>query len=157
MTQSWWQHRQWQFIADMNRDGALTPSDVWLWLQWLFFMPGDALIAQFGPTPLGRLLELTPASFGASTSVLLSAALWLVGLWALYYSWGYFLDAVDPTYRQQQRERREAEARALRAREQRQRAVYRGRFLRRFGAWLIAGPAVILVAGLAAAIVKDML
>lgn len=115
MTQSWWQHRQWHFVADMNRDGALTPGDAWLWLEWLFFLPGDAFIARIGPTPLGALLELTPASFGTTTSAVLSGVLWPLAIWAIYAVWAFLMDAADPTYRAERRERRRAQASARRA------------------------------------------
>lgn len=121
MTQAWWQHRQWKFIADMNRDGALTPGDVWLWLQWLFFLPGDALIALVGPTALGAVVQLTPDSFGTTTSALLSVALWPLGIWLLFAVARFLVDTVDPTYYAERRERREAAARALRTPKERQR------------------------------------
>ena len=38
--------RQWDFNADMNSDGAVTISDLWLWGKWLYFYPGDLLFAQ---------------------------------------------------------------------------------------------------------------
>lgn len=117
MTQAWWQHRQWKFIADMNRDGALTPSDVWLWLQWLFFLPGDALIALLGPTALGAVVQLTPESFGTATSALLSVALWPLGVWLLFGVARFLVDTVDPTF---YAERREAAARAQRTLKQHQ-------------------------------------
>jgi len=46
--------RQWAFILDMNRDGAVTISDVGLWMKWLFFYPGDFIHS--------ALIALTPGS-----------------------------------------------------------------------------------------------
>jgi len=69
---------------------------------------GDALIALIGPTALGEFLELSPASFGSTTSAWLSALLWVCAICAAYYLYGFLLDCVDPTYRVQQRERRQA-------------------------------------------------
>jgi hypothetical protein len=108
MQTPWWQYRQWRFLADMNGDGLVTTSDAPLWAQWFFFLPGDAFIAQFGTTPLGTFLEVTPASFGSTTSAALSAALWLLALGAAFYVPRFFVDILDPTSRQQRREQRQA-------------------------------------------------
>ena len=109
MQVAWWEYRQWRFLADMNADGMVTVSDLPLWAQWLFFVPGDALIAQFGTTRFGHFLELTPASFGSATSAALSAALWLLAAGVAFYLPRFFIDIVDPTSRQQRRERRQAQ------------------------------------------------
>jgi len=109
MLASWWQYRGWRFVADMNGDGAVTMSDAPLWAQWVFFVPGDAVIAQFGTTSFGRFLELTPASFGSLTSAGISAVLWLLAIVLILNLPGLVLDILDPTYRQQKRERREAQ------------------------------------------------
>jgi len=93
-----WQYRPWK----------LPKGDFGDWAHWLYFMPGDALIALIGPTALGEFLELSPASFGSTTSAWLSALLWVCAICAAYYLYGFLLDCVDPTYRVQQRERRQA-------------------------------------------------
>src|ERR1700682_5829197 len=98
MQASWWHYRQWKFVVDMN----------------LFFMPGDAVIALIGPTRFGAMLELTPASFGSATSGWISAILWLLCVWAVFYLRLLILDCADPTYRQQRREWRKAQAKASR-------------------------------------------
>lgn len=121
MQASWWQYRHWRFRADMNGDGLATTSDVPLWAEWLFFVPGDAFIAQFGSTSFGRFLELTPASFGTATSAALSTALWLLAISAAFYLPRFFVDIVDPTSRQERREKRGAE----RARKRRERLARR--------------------------------
>jgi len=36
--------RLWKFVADMNSNGNVTISDVWLWCKWLYFYPGDWLL-----------------------------------------------------------------------------------------------------------------
>ena len=120
MNDLWWQYRQWRFVADMDRDGVVTLSDAGLWVQWMFFMPGDALIAAIGPTALGRELELTQASFGGTAAAVLSVLGWLLAACALFYLLCFLVDAIDPTYRTQRRERREAKARLRRAREERE-------------------------------------
>ena len=108
MQSSWWEYRQWRFVADMNGDGVVSTSDLPLWGPWLFFWPGDAFIALFGGTSLGRFLELSPASFGSATSAALAAALWLLALAIAFYLPRFFVDIVDPTSRQERRERRAA-------------------------------------------------
>lgn len=105
MTQAWWH----------------TASDALLWLQWLFFLPGDAAIALIGPTSLGAMLQLTPASLGTGTAALLSVALWLLGIWLVFAAVRFVIDAIDPTFYEQRRERREAAARARRTPKERQR------------------------------------
>ena len=131
MQESWWQYRQWRFPADMSGDGVVTSGDVRLWAEWLFFIPGDAVIALIGPMPFGHFLELTPASFGSTTSALISAAVWLLAIYAAVCLPGFFMDLVDPTHRQQKREWRQAQ----RARKQRARLMHREpqRFSRREG------------------------
>lgn len=81
MSNSWLTHRSWQFVADMNGDGAVTIRDVWPWLKWLYFLPGDAVLAVTGPTVVGRFLELTPASLGSPLSAGLSFFLWTISLY----------------------------------------------------------------------------
>ena len=74
---TWWDYRLWSFFADMNGDGVVTITDVWLWFKWLYFMPGDFLVAVVGPTALGRFLELTTSSYGSFGSGFLSFILWM--------------------------------------------------------------------------------
>jgi hypothetical protein len=106
---SWWQHRQWRFIADMDRDGAIAPRDFVLWIEWLYFLPGDALIALMGSTGIAELAGLTPASMGSGPSAAISALAWLL---AVFWLPRAILDAADPTYRDRRLARREARKRA---------------------------------------------
>ena len=105
MQGSWWQSAQpwWQW------------AQVW-WerAQWLFFVPGDAFVTYVGPTELGASLNLTQLNIGSPASAGLSAALWLVIFWTAFSLIGFIQDVVDPTYRQQRREARQARARAQR-------------------------------------------
>jgi hypothetical protein len=112
MQSAWWQYRSWKIVADMNGDGAVTGADYAAWAQFFYFLPGDAFVAQFGPTEFGQYLGLTQASFGSTTSALLSALLWVIAFFVALYAFRFILDAIDPTYRQQQRESRAARARA---------------------------------------------
>jgi hypothetical protein len=69
--------RQWRWSADMDDDGSITITDVWLWARWLFFYPGDLMVAG----GLGRFLGIDSTYYGGSLSFWISAALWLfVGL-----------------------------------------------------------------------------
>jgi hypothetical protein len=75
--------RQWYFVADMNLDGSVTITDVGLWMKWLFFMPGDALILASMDTAMGRFLEVTPTSYGGFGSGVVSFLVWAIGYFAL--------------------------------------------------------------------------
>jgi hypothetical protein len=108
MTSGWWQHRQWRFIADMDKDGTIGASDLVLWAQWLYFLPGDALIAVMGATGVAELAGLTQASMGSWPSAAFSAAVWLL---AIFWLPRAIVDAADPTYRDRRMARREAKAR----------------------------------------------
>ena len=71
--------RLWYFSADMNADGAVTIADVWLWLQWLFFYPGDFIVnlaIHFGFFEVVDKLELTTHIYGGLLSGVLSALFW---------------------------------------------------------------------------------
>lgn len=71
---------RWQFRLDMNGDGAVTPSDAWLWLKWVVLAPGDGLLLllMIYGTSVAHLLRLHPDSglYGL-LSGLISTALWL--------------------------------------------------------------------------------
>ena len=90
--------RQWAFIADMNHDGAVTISDVGLWLKWLYFYPGDLLhysILSLAPG-VAQFLELSPSSYGGWGSGIVSAFVWMIVLPML----AIFLAAVASSTRQ---------------------------------------------------------
>jgi hypothetical protein len=74
----WRQWRQWEFVADMNRDGSITISDVWLWFTWLYFYPGDLIIRTLGNSAIGRFFELSATSFGGFWSGAISFLCWLL-------------------------------------------------------------------------------
>lgn len=76
------------FLSDMNADGKITISDIslwseWLseWLEWIFFLPGNALILTQleRRTDLAEFLELTPEWYFGSWSGVFSALVWFVG------------------------------------------------------------------------------
>lgn len=76
---------RWNFRTDANGDGAITISDAWLWVKWVFFAPGDlALLLLMKEVPsLGNFLELSVSSLGGVGSFILSAFVWLTLVGAL--------------------------------------------------------------------------
>lgn len=70
--------RQWSFVADMNYSGSITIGDVWLWLEWLYFYPGDGFIYfLINKIPaVGRFLEITYSDYGGVISGIASFIVW---------------------------------------------------------------------------------
>ena len=70
------------FRQDMNGDGQVTLSDVWLWLVHVFFLPGDGFVwLMLTSAPgLARFLEIDGGSYGGLFSAIASVAIWLFGL-----------------------------------------------------------------------------
>ena len=68
------------FAWDMTGDGAITITDVWQWVGWVFPLPGDFVIWAFVTwpplVPIGRFFEL---SQGGWVSGIISAWVWLWG------------------------------------------------------------------------------
>jgi len=58
----------------MNLDGSITISDVWLWIKWLYFYPGDGLVYfLFHKAPsIASFFEMTPSSYGGVFSGMVS-------------------------------------------------------------------------------------
>jgi hypothetical protein len=81
--------RQWEFVSDMNRNGMVTVSDVWLWIKWAYFWPGDGLIwLAITYTPdLAKFLELSPGKYSGPLSLFLSFPMWVVFLVLFFLSW----------------------------------------------------------------------
>lgn len=55
---------RWYLTSDPNADGLFTISDVWLWIKWFYFAPGDILIYVATQVGLGTFFELGPHSYG---------------------------------------------------------------------------------------------
>lgn len=75
------------FAMDQNLDGMITISDVWLWFKWLYFLPGDVLIATLVGTPEGAFFEVSSSSLMGTTSGVVSGFAWLAtyaGLATIY-------------------------------------------------------------------------
>ncbi len=66
-------------VWDVNADGRFTVTDVGLWLQVLFFLPGDTLIwLSLKYTPeITQFFEVDAAQYGSTFSALLSVFVWL--------------------------------------------------------------------------------
>ena len=72
---------RWFIAKDMNCDGPFTISDVGLWAEWAFFLPGDGLLwAAMQSQQLATFLELTPAAYSGWFSGVVSAIIWLIAL-----------------------------------------------------------------------------
>ena len=66
-------------VWDGNADGRFTVSDVGLWLQTLFFLPGDTLIwisLRYAPE-VTQFFEVDAGQYGSTFSALLSVFVWL--------------------------------------------------------------------------------
>ena len=73
--------RQWTWTADMTGDGIVTIRDVWAWIVWLYFYPGDlAIHYMLSAERFAQFFELTPAHYGGAASLLISLVFWLI-LW----------------------------------------------------------------------------
>ena len=74
--------RKWVFVADMNYNGSITISDVWLWFKWLYFYPGDVLIYFLvNSTPsIRHFFEITSSSYGGVFSGIVSYVIWILSI-----------------------------------------------------------------------------
>ena len=71
--------RQWAWTPDMTGDGIVTIRDLWAWVLWLYFYPGDlAIYFMLSRKRLAQFLELTPAHYGGAVSGLISLAAWVI-------------------------------------------------------------------------------
>jgi hypothetical protein len=75
--------RRLQVRSDMNLDGVVSVSDVGLWLEWFYFLPGDLAALALLDTPVGDFLEITLGSMHGWGSAVLSFCVWFVVLEAL--------------------------------------------------------------------------
>ena len=69
--------RQWNWLTDITGDGKVTISDVWGWIGWLYYWPGDFLIKYLVRTDLGIFFEFTYADYGRTFSFFISGFAWL--------------------------------------------------------------------------------
>lgn len=83
-------------VWDGNADGRFTVTDVGLWLQTLFFLPGDTLIwasLQYAPE-ITRFFEVDAGQYGSTFSALLSVFVWL-GTSVLVLSTSHWITVLD--------------------------------------------------------------
>ena len=81
--------RRWEFVADMTGNGTVTVSDFWLWIEWLYFWPGDYLIwlvIRYLPA-VASFLELNPGKYSGPLSLFISFGLWIVFLVLVVVTW----------------------------------------------------------------------
>ncbi len=89
-----WETR-WIFVADMNRDGLVTVSDLWLWVKWAFYAPGDCIL-------LGVMLQMPQVAKFLEVSTLMLYGWWsfAISLWVWYViitgTLGAAADALKP-------------------------------------------------------------
>ncbi len=70
---------RWFIAKDMNCDGVFTISDVLLWGEWVFFLPGDGLLwALMEWQSVATFLEITPAAYSGWSSGIVSVIIWLI-------------------------------------------------------------------------------
>ena len=75
---------RWPLMWDMNLDGVVSISDVWLWLGWLLHLPGDITVAMLATWPAAvTFLELSPDSYGNWSWTLASSVVWLAALFVV--------------------------------------------------------------------------
>lgn len=83
-------------VWDGNSDGRFTVTDVGLWLQTLFFLPGDTLIwlsLRYAPG-VTRFFEVDTGQYGSTFSALLSVFVWLA-ISVLLLSASHWLTMLD--------------------------------------------------------------
>jgi hypothetical protein len=71
---------RWQTAWDMNHDGSVNLTDVWLFLRWVFFAPGDfvLLALMLYTTGFAALVGIgTQMLFGAVSGAI-SAVVWIL-------------------------------------------------------------------------------
>jgi len=74
-----WQAR-WQLSWDMNNDGSVSIGDFWLFLRWVFFVPGDfvLLLMMLHATTIALYLGMGVKLLSGAISGAISAVVWIV-------------------------------------------------------------------------------
>ena len=82
------------FAADANADGYVTLGDAGVWLQQVFFLPGDwllwALATHAGP--VARFLEVGAADYRGLLSGFISTCTWLLALIVISIAYQFIRD-----------------------------------------------------------------
>lgn len=91
--------RSWEFTADMNGDLAVTISDVWLWIKWLYFYPGDSLVATIlkGLPSVAAFFEMSESSYGGAFAGIVSIPLWFLMLFMVFSRDMWVAEDYDPS------------------------------------------------------------
>ena len=63
---------------DINNDGAVTISDMWLFAKGILQLPGNAAIEFLDGTTVGTFFEISRADVNSGTATVFSVVLWLV-------------------------------------------------------------------------------
>jgi len=87
--------RLWEFVADMNFDGAVTISDIWLWIKWWYTLPGDIVVVILAQTPIARFFEISFSDVGGGISAIVSV---LYLIWVLPMGWEKMIDLIPRKY-----------------------------------------------------------
>jgi len=74
-----WQAR-WQLSWDLNNDGSVNLTDIWLFLRWVFFMPGDfaLLMLMLHATTVALYLGIGVNLLSGAISGAISAVVWII-------------------------------------------------------------------------------
>lgn len=63
--------------ADMNLDGAVTISDVGLWIEWLYRLPATVVVGLAEQSPgIARFFEITCATGQGAGGVIFASVVW---------------------------------------------------------------------------------
>jgi hypothetical protein len=86
------------FDYDMNGDGVITISDIWSWIGWVYFAPGDLMLlgAMRDLTNFARFFEMTPQMLSGVWSFFISTLFWL---WILRIIKAFISALVKPVTR----------------------------------------------------------
>ncbi|WP_253711823.1 hypothetical protein [Bradyrhizobium sp. WD16] len=73
---------RWHFVIDINGDGQITISDVWLWASYIFFAPGDVILLgiMLKLPSVAAFLEMTPKLVSGWWSFAISFLFWAIFL-----------------------------------------------------------------------------
>lgn len=77
--EQWAYLQRWILAWDMNRDGAITISDIVSIFWYLFYAPGDGLIyfcSKF--QEVATFLEISPLSYYSGWSLTVSVSFWFI-------------------------------------------------------------------------------
>jgi len=78
------------------------------WLLWLLLLPSRVVFGFLAKTGLDRTLHFRPDAVTGDALLLMSAMFWLLVVCGAIWLRLAIIDIADPTWRQQQRERRKA-------------------------------------------------